>query len=250
MRRRGERRRGQAEHAAAARRPAVAGRSRRRSGAHLGPHHHRDARLARPGVVVGHGDPLLAGVPDPARRLPVLLALPRCRRGDADGVRARCLRRRHHAAHGGPRLRHHLPRRHRRPGRRSQRRAPVALRRSRHVASPRTRRTQSSSPTATASSGVAGNFPLRTGPVVMARLTEDPARPGSLRLLLPPASPCRSRTASRATPRPSGSTATQRSSSPVSSPAASPTTPSSRGPTCARSCGPPPTCLGIAVVDW
>lgn len=32
--------------------------------------------------------------------------------------------------------------------------------------------------------GVAGNFPLRTGPVVMARLTEDPARPGSLRLLL------------------------------------------------------------------
>jgi L-fucose isomerase-like protein len=32
--------------------------------------------------------------------------------------------------------------------------------------------------------GVAGNFPLRTGPVVMARLTEDPARPGNLRLLL------------------------------------------------------------------
>jgi L-fucose isomerase-like protein len=32
--------------------------------------------------------------------------------------------------------------------------------------------------------GVAGNFPLRTGPVVMARLTEDPAHPGSLRLLL------------------------------------------------------------------
>ncbi len=32
--------------------------------------------------------------------------------------------------------------------------------------------------------GVAGNFPLRTGPVVMARLTEDPARPGMLRLLL------------------------------------------------------------------
>ena len=32
--------------------------------------------------------------------------------------------------------------------------------------------------------GVAGNFPLRTGPVVMARLTEDPARPGHLRLLL------------------------------------------------------------------
>ncbi len=32
--------------------------------------------------------------------------------------------------------------------------------------------------------GVAGNFPLRTGRVVMARLTEDPARPGSLRLLL------------------------------------------------------------------
>ncbi len=32
--------------------------------------------------------------------------------------------------------------------------------------------------------GVAGNFPLRTGPVVMARLTEDPARPGGLRLLL------------------------------------------------------------------
>jgi hypothetical protein len=32
--------------------------------------------------------------------------------------------------------------------------------------------------------GVAGNFPLRTGPVVMARLTEDPARPGTLRLLL------------------------------------------------------------------
>jgi L-fucose isomerase-like protein len=32
--------------------------------------------------------------------------------------------------------------------------------------------------------GVAGNFPLKTGPVVMARLTEDPARPGALRLLL------------------------------------------------------------------
>lgn len=32
--------------------------------------------------------------------------------------------------------------------------------------------------------GVAGNFPLRTGPVSMARLTEDPARPGQLRLLL------------------------------------------------------------------
>lgn len=32
--------------------------------------------------------------------------------------------------------------------------------------------------------GVAGNFPLRTGPVVMARLTEDPSRPGELRLLL------------------------------------------------------------------
>ncbi len=32
--------------------------------------------------------------------------------------------------------------------------------------------------------GVAGNFPLRTGPVVMARLTEDPSHPGSLRLLL------------------------------------------------------------------
>ncbi|KRE60955.1 hypothetical protein [Nostocoides sp. Soil756] len=31
--------------------------------------------------------------------------------------------------------------------------------------------------------GVAGNFPLRTGPVVMARLTEDPER-GGLRLLL------------------------------------------------------------------
>ncbi|MEP6799660.1 MAG: hypothetical protein ABI890_15995 [Lapillicoccus sp.] len=32
--------------------------------------------------------------------------------------------------------------------------------------------------------GVAGNFPLRAGRVVMARLTEDPARPGALRLLL------------------------------------------------------------------
>jgi hypothetical protein len=32
--------------------------------------------------------------------------------------------------------------------------------------------------------GVAGNFPLRTGPVCMARLTEDPDRPGQLRLLL------------------------------------------------------------------
>ena len=32
--------------------------------------------------------------------------------------------------------------------------------------------------------GVAGNFPLRTGPVCMARLTEDPSRPGHLRLLL------------------------------------------------------------------
>jgi L-fucose isomerase-like protein len=32
--------------------------------------------------------------------------------------------------------------------------------------------------------GVAGNFALRTGPVVMARLTEDPERPGHLRLLL------------------------------------------------------------------
>ena len=32
--------------------------------------------------------------------------------------------------------------------------------------------------------GVAGNFPLRTGPVILARLTEDPNRPGSLRLLL------------------------------------------------------------------
>lgn len=32
--------------------------------------------------------------------------------------------------------------------------------------------------------GVAGNFPLRTGRVVMARLTEDPAGPGSLRMLL------------------------------------------------------------------
>ncbi|GAA5029346.1 L-fucose/L-arabinose isomerase family protein [Terrabacter aeriphilus] len=32
--------------------------------------------------------------------------------------------------------------------------------------------------------GVAGNFPLRTGRVVMARLTEDPSRPGGLRLLL------------------------------------------------------------------
>ena len=30
--------------------------------------------------------------------------------------------------------------------------------------------------------GVAGDFPLRTGPVVMARLTEDPA--GGLRLLI------------------------------------------------------------------
>lgn len=32
--------------------------------------------------------------------------------------------------------------------------------------------------------GVAGNFPLRTGRVIMARLTEDPDRPGHLRLLL------------------------------------------------------------------
>ncbi|MEO6997059.1 MAG: hypothetical protein ABI112_03160 [Terracoccus sp.] len=32
--------------------------------------------------------------------------------------------------------------------------------------------------------GVAGNFPLRTGRVIMARLTEDPARPGALRMLL------------------------------------------------------------------
>lgn len=32
--------------------------------------------------------------------------------------------------------------------------------------------------------GVAGNFPLRTGPVVVARLTEDPGHPGRLRLLL------------------------------------------------------------------
>lgn len=32
--------------------------------------------------------------------------------------------------------------------------------------------------------GVAGNFALRTGPVIMARLTEDPDRPGALRLLL------------------------------------------------------------------
>ena len=32
--------------------------------------------------------------------------------------------------------------------------------------------------------GVAGNFPLRTGPVIMARLTEDPMSPGHLRLLL------------------------------------------------------------------
>jgi L-fucose isomerase-like protein len=32
--------------------------------------------------------------------------------------------------------------------------------------------------------GVAGNFPLRTGPVCLARLTEDPERPGRLRLLL------------------------------------------------------------------
>ncbi len=32
--------------------------------------------------------------------------------------------------------------------------------------------------------GVAGDFPLRTGPVIMARLTEDPAAPGRLRLLL------------------------------------------------------------------
>lgn len=32
--------------------------------------------------------------------------------------------------------------------------------------------------------GVAGDFALRTGPVIMARLTEDPGRPGSLRLLL------------------------------------------------------------------
>jgi L-fucose isomerase-like protein len=32
--------------------------------------------------------------------------------------------------------------------------------------------------------GVAGNFPLRTGPVVMARLTEQPGSPDSLRLLI------------------------------------------------------------------
>ncbi|MFR9778395.1 hypothetical protein ACL02O_20360 [Micromonospora sp. MS34] len=32
--------------------------------------------------------------------------------------------------------------------------------------------------------GVAGNFPLRTGPVVLARLTDDPAEPGRLRLLV------------------------------------------------------------------
>src|SRR5690606_5078629 len=32
--------------------------------------------------------------------------------------------------------------------------------------------------------GVVGNFPLRTGDVVVARLTEDPARPGGLRMLL------------------------------------------------------------------
>lgn len=32
--------------------------------------------------------------------------------------------------------------------------------------------------------GVAGDFPLRTGPVVGARLTEDPGRPGALRLLI------------------------------------------------------------------
>jgi L-fucose isomerase-like protein len=32
--------------------------------------------------------------------------------------------------------------------------------------------------------GVAGNFPLKTGPVILARLTEDPAVPGTLRLLL------------------------------------------------------------------
>lgn len=32
--------------------------------------------------------------------------------------------------------------------------------------------------------GVAGNFPLRTGSVILARLTDDPDRPGGLRLLL------------------------------------------------------------------
>lgn len=32
--------------------------------------------------------------------------------------------------------------------------------------------------------GVAGNFPLRTGPIIMARITEDPLRAGQLRLLL------------------------------------------------------------------
>lgn len=32
--------------------------------------------------------------------------------------------------------------------------------------------------------GVAGNFPLRTGPVIIARLTEDLQQPGSLRLLI------------------------------------------------------------------
>ncbi|MFU8853663.1 hypothetical protein ACNAW0_22145 [Micromonospora sp. SL1-18] len=32
--------------------------------------------------------------------------------------------------------------------------------------------------------GVAGNFPLRTGPVIVARLTEDPDQPSGLRLLL------------------------------------------------------------------
>ncbi|MFE9392465.1 hypothetical protein [Streptomyces sp. NPDC006784] len=32
--------------------------------------------------------------------------------------------------------------------------------------------------------GVAGDFPLRTGPVILARLTEDPGRPGALRLLI------------------------------------------------------------------
>ena len=64
--------------------------------------------------------------------------------------------------------------------------------------------------------GVAGNFPLRTGPVVMARLTEDPAAPGELRLLRPPESRSRSRTGSRATRPPFASRRMPPSSSPPS----------------------------------
>ena len=127
--------------------------------------------------------PVLAGVPDRARRVPLLGALPTRRRARADAVRARRPRRGDHAAPRRPRSGSDLPGRHGRRRAVGQRRAVLALRSCRDAIGERPRRCH---PVRAQQPQDRGGGQLRApaGRVVATRLSDDPSRPGALRLLI------------------------------------------------------------------